>query len=306
MIIGSRPRRALVLALALVATPTPAFAQELEPGLYHAAPIGLNAATTSYTFSTGNILLDATLPIEGAHADLNTVGLGYVRTMGLFGRTAKVDLQTPIGWGTFDGYVGGVYRVRKPSGFADPRLRLAVNLIGAPALRRAEFAAKHRPGTILGVSLQVVAPLGQYDAERLINLGSNRWSFRPELGLSSARGRWFVEMATGAWLFTQNPHFYGDVTLSQEPLLFVKGDVIYTFKRNTWLAANYGVATGGETSTNGGAYKDLQTNHRMGATLALPVRGAFVFKATYTSGLTTRLGADFDSYGAALQYSWGK
>ena len=293
---------ATALALCLVAAPV--IAQELEPGLYHSSPIGLNAAIAGYSYSTGNILLDSSLPIEGAHAKIHNVNLGLIRSFSMFGKTAKVDVQVPIGFGHFEGYVAGVFRTREPTGPADPRVRVLLNVIGAPALSRAEFAS-YRPGTIVGVSLQAVAPLGRYDPERLINLGSNRWSFRPEVGLSRAQGRWFLELSSGAWLFTDNHEYYGGTTLEQSPLLFVKGDVMYLFRRGMWAAVNYGIATGGETTVDNGPTSEIQTNNRLGATFAYPLGRSFSMKIVYTSGLTTRIGADFDSYGAALQYSWG-
>ena len=279
-------------------------AQELEPGLYQNAPLGQNSVTANYTFSTGNVLFDASLPVEGAQADLHSVGLGYLRTVGLFGRSAKIDVQVPVAWGTFEGYLAGAYRTRSPSGLADPRIRLAVNLLGAPALDLPQFTS-YRQRTILGASLQIAAPLGQYDPTKLINLGANRWSFRPEVGLSHARGRWFLELIGGAWLFTENADYFGGSSLTQEPLYFVKTDVIYTIKRRLWASANYGLATGGETSVDGAPASNLQTNNRLGLTLALPVGRATSLKIIYTSGLTTRLGADFDSFGAGFQYGWG-
>ena len=292
------------LALGTILTASSAFAQELEPGLYHSSPIGVNVAAAQYIYATGNVLFDASLPVEGADAETHTLALSYVRTLGFFGRNAKLDIQAPLGTGTFEGYVDGVFHTREPEGVADPRFRLAVNLIGAPALRRQEFAA-YRQGTILGASLQIIVPLGQYDPERLINLSSNRWSFRPEMGLSRAQGRWFLEAVAGAWLFTDNDEYFGGTTLSQDPLLFVKGNVIRTFKRRSWISVNYGIASGGESSIDGAPPKGLQTNNRLAVTLAVPYGRSVFFKFTYTNGLSTSLGADFDSYGAGAQYSWG-
>ncbi|MGH9367727.1 MAG: transporter [Thermoanaerobaculia bacterium] len=278
-------------------------AQELEPGLYQNVPIGLNVAAVGYTFSTGNILFDSSVPIEGATAVVHTVGLGYVRTLALFGKTAKLDAQLPISSAKFEGFVEGEFRTRSPSGLADPRVRLTVNLLGAPALAPREFAG-YRQGTVLGVSFQMAVPLGQYDPARLINLGSNRWSFRPELGLSHAQGRWFLEAAAGGWFFTENTDYFGGRTLTQDPLYFAKTQVIYTFKRGLWLSLSYGWAKGGETRVEGVVSNTLQTNTRVGATLSLPAGRASSLKLVYTSGLTTRVGADFDSYGVTYQLTW--
>lgn len=304
MTAGTARSLAVAAALALCLAAAPALAQELEPGLYQSSPIGLNAAIAGYSYSSGNILLDASLPIEGAHARIHNVNLGLIRSLSLFGKTAKVDVQVPIGFANFEGYVAGELRTREPTGPADPRIRVLLNLVGAPALHRADFAS-YRPGTIVGVSFQAVAPLGRYDPERLINLGSNRWSFRPEVGVSRAQGRWFFELSSGAWLFTDNHEYYGGETLEQTPLLFVKGDLMYIFRRGMWAALNYGVANGGETTVDSGPKSEIQTNQRVGATFAYPLGRSLSAKVVYTSGLTTRIGADFDSYGASLQYSWG-
>ena len=291
-------------AIALSAWGGRAVAQELEPGFYQNAPLRMNSAVLGYTYSTGNILFDAALPVEGAHAKTNTVALGYLRTIGIFGRSAKVDVQVPIGWGDFEGYLAGVFRTRSPSGFADPRLRFSVNLFGAPALERKDFGSYH-PSTIVGMGAQVVLPLGQYDPARLINLGANRWAFRAEAGASHTRKRWFLDVVGGSWFFTENTDYYGGSTVSQQPLPFVKGDVLYTFRRGLWAALSYGVASGGKTSINGAPATNLQRNNRLAATFAYPLNPSTSFQLKYTSGLATRLGADFDSYGAVLQHTWG-
>jgi hypothetical protein len=282
----------------------PAVAQELEPGLYQNAPVAMNVVAVGYAYSNGNVLVDASLPLEDVTADLHGVGLGYVRTLGLGGLSAKLDAQLPVAWGSFEGLVAGEERVRSLSGLADPRIRLAVNLLGAPALTLPEFV-KYRQGTILGASFQVVVPLGQYDPERLINLGANRWAFRPEIAVAQAFRRWNFELAGGAWLFTENGEFFGGNSRTQEPMYFLKGNVVYSLRRGLWLSLSVGHAEGGETKVNGVTRNDLQSNNRVAATLALPTTRATSLKLTYTNGLSTRLGADFDSFGAAVQYTWG-
>jgi hypothetical protein len=279
--------------------------QELEPGLYQNAPVGLTAAVVGYGFSTGNVLIDASLPLEDVDAKIHTIALGYVRTLAVFKHSAKLDVQVPLAWSHFEGTVAGERRTRSPSGLADPRLRFMVNFVGAPALAGADYAG-YRQGTVVGAGIQVGVPLGQYDPARLINLGSNRWSFRPEIGLSRKQGRVFVEFATGAWLFTRNGEYFGGTTLEQDALYFVKGDLVYNFRRRgLWVSVNYGYASGGETTIGGVAKRNIQTNNRAGVTLALPAGRPGSVKLTYTNGLLTRLGADFDYFGVAYQRTWG-
>jgi hypothetical protein len=296
--------RAAMTAGLSIASVSGSRAQELEPGLYQNTPVGLNAAVLGYGFSTGNILLDSSLPLTDGSADIHTIATGYVRTLGVAGRAAKLDVQAPVCWGHFEGTVAGEHRTRSPSGLADPRVRFMVNFVGAPALVGRDFAG-YRQGTVFGAGLQVAVPLGQYDPTRLINLGSNRWSFRPEVGLSRRQARFFFELAGGAWLFTRNGDYFGATTLDQSPLYFAKANVIYNFRRRgLWLSLNYGRATGGETTVGGVAKGDLQTNDRAGITLSLPAGRAGSVKLVYTNGLTTRLGADFDSWNVLYQRSW--
>jgi hypothetical protein len=287
-----------------LAPPEPS-AQELEPRLYQNAPVGLNAILLSYGFSTGNILFDtATLPVEDATGDVHLISMGYLRTFALFGRSSKLDVVLPFSSADFQGFLDGEFRTRTPTGFGDPRFRLAVNLTGSPALGGKDFA-DYRQKTIVGTSLQVVAPLGQYDSTKLLNLGSNRWSFRPEVAVCRAVRRWFLELAVGAWLFTGNDNFFGGSTLEQNAMYFVKGDVIYNFRPGLWLSFNLGLANGGETTVDSRFQANLQRNSRLGSTLSIPLAPRNSLKVVYTSGLTTRLGADFDSISLVYQYTWG-
>jgi hypothetical protein len=297
--------RLTIAAWALVGAPPFVFAQELEPGLYQNAPINFNLAAANILFSRGNVLFDSALPIEDATADLQAFVLGYVRTLSVAGKAAKIDVQVPMSWAHFTGLVSGDVRTRSPTGLADPRVRLAVNIVGSPALALPEFA-RYRQRTIVGLALQVVAPLGQYDPDRLINIGSNRWSFRPEVGVSRALGRLTLEFAAGAWLFTANDDFFGGKELTQRPLYFAKGAAIWSFRGGRWVALNYGRATGGQTSVDAGPSSPLQENDRIAATFLMPMRRTQALRLTYTSGILTRLGADFETVGVGYQFSWAR
>jgi len=306
--VGERVLRAvsmpfLAVALLLVACASSA-AQELEPGSYQNVPTGVNVAAASVVISRGNVLTDASLPVEGARAEVEVLGLGYVRTLGVLGRAAKFDVQIPVTWARFSGVVAGEPRTQSPRGLGDPRVRLSVNLLGSPALTPPEFA-KYRQRAILGVSLQVVSPLGQYDDDRYVNLGSNRWSFRPEMGASWGHGRLILEGAAGAWLFTDNGNYVGG-TQEQSPLYFAKANAIVTFRRGIWGSISYGRATGGRTRVDGVETNSLQTNDRLGTTFLIPITRRVAMRVVYTSGLSTRFGADFDSLSIGTQYTWFK
>jgi len=292
----------LALALAL-STAVAGHAQELEPRAYSASPAGTNFAIVSYAHASGDVLFDPSLEVTDAQARIDTLMAGYVRTFGLLGRSASLGALLPYVQGSLSGALSGaptrVYR----SGFGDARLRLALNMLGGPALTPEEFATREAT-TTLGASLSVVAPTGQYGSSRLINIGSNRWAFKPELGLSHPIGNWFVEATAGVWLFTDNTDFFGGNTRSQDPLAAYQLHAGYTFRPGLWIAADATYYTGGETSVNGTGRQDLQENSRYGLTLSIPFNARWSAKLAWATGLTTRIGGNFQTAFLALQYRW--
>jgi len=178
-----------------------------------------------------------------------------------------------------------------------------MNLLGGPALTREAFAIR-TPTTTLGASFSVVAPFGQYDASRLINIGSNRWAFKPEVGLSQPIGNVFLEACTGVWLFTDNTDFFGGKRRGQDPLWTFQLHGGYTFRPALWLAGNATYYTGGQTRVNGVAKQDRQANSRYGLTLSVPLWKNVSAKLAWSTGFTTRTGGDFDTFAVAVQYLW--
>jgi hypothetical protein len=290
----------LVASLALGAN---AAAQELEPRAYSPNPTGANFVLLAYVHSTGDVVFDPAVPITNVSAGINATALFYGRTFGLFGRSASAAVQLPYVWGTIDGDVFEERRSVYRSGLADLRLRLTTNLLGGPALAPREFAQR-RPRTTLGASVVVVAPTGQYDPAKLINVGTNRWSFKPELGLSYPAGRWFVELYGGAWLFTDNDDFFRGSRREQQPLASFQTHVSYVFRPRLWLAGDATFYTGGRTTVDGVEKADLQRNSRFGLTLAVPVKRRSALKISWARGLMTRVGGDFDTLAVGYQFLW--
>jgi hypothetical protein len=278
-------------------------AQELTPRAYAPMPTGGNIAMLSYGRSSGGVLFDPSLPVEDVQATIHSGALLYGHSLALFGRSANAVIALPYAWGEMDGLLAGEYQRITRSGLADLRGQLTVNVLGGPALTPREFASQH-PTTILGLSLAVVAPSGQYDPAKLINIGSNRWSFKPEVGFSRTKGRWYLELYGGVWVFTDNGDFFGGSIREQDPIGTFQAHVSYTFKPRLWLAGDATFYTGGRTTVDGLAKADLQRNSRLGVTLALPLGRRSAFKVAWATGFTTRIGADFDSLGVAFQTVW--
>jgi hypothetical protein len=290
--------------IATVLTVANAKAQDAEPRSYTNTPVGLNFLIAGYLYSEGKIAFDPSSSITDAQFRSQTGVLAYVRSLDVWGKSAKFDVILPYSSFSAHGVVDGQPRTREMSGLGDPRFRFSINLFGAPALSVKEFA-NYRQDLIVGVSLQVSAPLGQYDDSKLLNLGNNRWSFRPELGMSKAWGSWTVEVAPSVTFFTDNTDFFNGSTFAQAPIYLVRGNIIYNFESGAWVSLDGAYFTGGRTTLNGVRGNNEQTNTRAGLTLALPVDRYNSIKFNASTGITTRTGSEFGVFGVAWQYRWG-
>ena len=281
-----------------------AWAQSMEPRTYSNAPVGMNFLISGYAYQQGDVLLDPSLPLQDVKATAHTAILAFSRSLDVWGNSGKINLLAPYAWLSATGKLNEEGRSRNISGFADPGVSFAVNLYGAPALSFEEFKS-YRQNTIVGVSLLTTIPVGQYDSDKLVNVGTNRWSFKPEVGISQTLGRWTFEFAGAAIFFTENDEFLGDKSRKQEPIYSFQGHLIYNFPRGIWAALNATYYTGGRTSIDGVKGDDLQRNWRFGATLTVPINIHNSVKFYANTGVMTRVGGDFDLVGVAWQYRWG-
>jgi hypothetical protein len=281
-----------------------AYAQNLEPRAYANTPIGLNFLIAGYSYLTGGVATDPALPLENAHLQIHSAVLAYARSLDVWGTSGKIDAIVPYAWLSGSADVMGQPREREVSGFADPRFRFSVNLYGAPALSLQEFAS-YRQDLIIGASLQVSAPLGQYNADKLVNIGTNRWSFKPELGISKAWGPLTLELTTGVTIYADNHDFLDGKTRAQAPIYSVQGHMIYNVRPAIWVALDGTYYTGGRTTVDGVEGDDLQKNTRLGATVALSVNRYNSIKLYGSTGVSTRTGSDFNALGIFWQYRWG-
>jgi len=295
---------AVLACWALAGAAFPAGAQDIEPRAYSNAPVGVNFLIAGYAQTRGGLSFDSALPASNPDLTTSSAVVAYVRVLDIAGKSAKFDVVAPVtdlsGSVEFD----GEQLRRDISGLADPKFRLSVNFLGAPALSLKEFAGFEQD-LIVGASLQVSAPAGQYDGSRIVNLGTNRWSFKPELGVSKALGRLTLEGTAAVTLFTDNDDFYQGKSRSQDPLYSLQAHVIYSFRSGVWGALDANYFAGGRTTVDDELRNDLQQNWRVGATLAFPVNVRNSVKLYGSSGVSARTGNSFDLLGIAWQYRWG-
>lgn len=280
------------------------FAQELEPRGLTNVPVGMNFALAGYGYAQGNILLDPAVPIEDLNGKVHTIIGAYVHAINLFGLSGKVDIVAPYAIGNWDGKLTGIDTTTARSGMGDLRFRLSFNFFGAPALKKSEFA-DYKPENISGLSLQVTAPTGQYYPDRLINLGSNRWVFRPQWGFARYINKWILETYVSTWIFTRNADFYGGNELKQNNLYAIKFHAIRSLKRGMWMAFNAGYAFGGGTFINGEEKDTRISTFRFGFTYSLPLGMHHSLRFTGISAIRLEKGSDFDALFVSYVYRWG-
>jgi len=300
---GSGRRLAFGAAAVLFGATASASAQQLEPRAYAPSPVGVNILGAPYVYQWGSVITDPSLPVQNVDAKVDAVAPFYNRTFSFFGRSASALVAMPWVWAKVSGDVGEERRSISRSGQGDLQLRLASNILGGPALTPREFA-REAPATTLGASLTVLMPTGQYDPSKLINIGSNRWAFKPELGLVHPIGKWTLEAYVGGWFFTVNDDFFGGHRRAQDPILALQAHVIYTFLPGLWLSVDGTWYSGGDTIVDGVSQFDRQQNSRIGATAAVPLGHGHMLKVAWAKGASVRIGQDFSAVGLTYQYRW--
>jgi hypothetical protein len=300
--------RSLLCACMALCCGHAARAQTLAPRAYIITPVQGNAITFSWSFFDGGVNLNGAIPVTGATGTYSVPALSYYHSFSLFGRSANITGLLPYGVGTFQGSVLGTQRHIYRSGLLDLGLRFSVNLKGGPAMGAPEFV-KWKQKTLLGASLTVVAPTGQYDPNHLVNWGINRWAFRPELGYSRRWGNWLLDAYGGAWFFTTNSAFYSvpnPLPQTERPIGSFESHVSYDFKQlSCWVSLDGNLWFGGTTSLNGIPNSQTrQASQRIGGTVALPLAKHQTIKISYSNGTYIRFGGNYQSVSVAWQYSW--
>ena len=287
-------------------------AQDLAPRAYVITPLHANVITLTWAYYDGNINYNGALPISGATGTYGVPIFSYYHSFGFFGRSANIVASLPYGVGNFQGTAFGAEQHLYRSGLLDSVFRISVNLKGGPAMPPQKFI-KWKQKVLLGASLKVMAPTGQYDPTKLINWGTNRWSFKPEFGYSQRwSGKWVLDGYVGVWFFTTNSDFWsrnmyfaGTRSQSQSPIGALEGHLSYDFKPRLWASLDGNFWFGGKTAVNGVQNPlSQEANSRIGGTVAIPITKHQSLKFSYSTGTYIRFGGNYQNVSAAWQYSW--
>ena len=291
----------LVACVIAIVFPAISPAQELTPRAYWPAPKGTKVLVLGYQYQSGDVVTDPSLPVTGVDSTIHAGAVAYQQTFSVLGRTSNLQLQLPFVDGTTTGDVENEARRRNVSGVGDFMITWSFNFVGAPTMDAAEFQKLRRnPRPILAGSIRLVAPTGEYEADKLINIGTNRWVIRGRLGyMLPLNEKWLAELSAAVWFFQDNDDFLG-TTRKQDPIGAFDLSIVRRFRPGFWASLDLNYYLGGRTTVDGAPSADFQRNSRFGLTLVYPLKRRHAVKFAVSTGVVTESGGDFQTI--ALNY----
>jgi len=275
------------------------FAQDLEPRRWTPMPLGIHVIGAGYGYTDGDIFLDPLLQAEDVTVKVNTFAILYVQPFKLGNKLARLDALIPYNVSRWDGFLAGVPATVKRNGFSDPRLRLSVNLIGPKAMgpkEMKEYLSEHPVSTTVGVSLSITLPLGQYFEDKILNLGQNRFIFRPQVGMVHNWRNWSYELTGSVYIFTNNPDFNNGALKKQDPIFAIQTHLIRRFKHKIWASVSVGYGLGGQSIVNRLPNDDERGDFLGALSFGFPIVKNQALKIAYLQSRTTKdIGLDLNT-----------
>jgi len=297
--------RRLLAILAAALLSSTASAQEVTPRAYWPAPKGTQVLSLGVAYTDGDIVPDPSLPIVGFDSDITSAVVGYLRTIELFGRTANVIVEVPYANGTTGAENLDVGRIERDyKGVGDISTTLQINLMGAPSMDAAGFAAlRENPRPIVGASIKVVAPTGKYNENRIINVGANRWAAKAEVGaMIPLTPKWLLELESGVWFFEDNDDFFRGFNRQQDPIYSVSAHLVRRFSPGFWVSLDATGYRGGRTTLENRRLDDLQRDSKVGLTGVFPFAKGKAVRVSYTMGSVNDSDERFSIYTLSYQH----
>jgi hypothetical protein len=296
----------LSFVLAIFGLPKQMHAQFTDPRTYDNAPVGVNQFELDYAYAHSDASIDTSIIVAGAKFNLNVGVIDYTRYFGFLRRLAWVEVSVPVAG--LSGSITGTNISGSATGAGDSSYQAAMLLKGGPALSETQFAT-YKPTTTVGVSLTVTAPTGLYHSNKLLNLGSDRWSFKPEIALSHPFGReqkWEFDAYANAYFFTDNTSYRGVEVLRQEALPGLEGHLSYSFNNNLWASFDTRYSLRGNTLVNDADQGSAQQNFTVGSELNVSLNSHSTFVFEFAKPIVHINGPTYTGFAVKYSYTWGK
>ena len=258
------------------------------PRMYWNAPVGTNILQAYFwTVSGNNISPENTQPQPGFDTDINIGILGYNRIIDIAGHSA---IATAVITG---GKVSGSLlntKLRSSSGLGDLYIQGVINLFGAPALS-AEAFGTYKQDTVLSLLVGVTAPTGDYENNRALNMGANRWNVRIGLPFMYTLGDWIpgeittLEILPSVWFYGDNDNSFGS-NLEQDAMYTLEAHITRDITASTFVSLDYFVQRVGDSFTDGLPSGFANTSDSLGLTLGYMLNAQTQFQLRYASTLS--------------------
>ena|SRR5215467_2441314 len=291
-------------AFALLCSPHSASAQFNDARAYDNTPVGTNQLELSYAHVHSNASLDPSLPIAGASLNLNQGIIDYTRYFGLFHRLAWVEAGVPLAG--LSGSVEGTNVQGATNGAGDSSYQFAILLKGGPALTVKEFD-NYNPTTSLGLSVTITSPTGAYQSTKILDVGSNRWSFKPEVALNHPFGadrKWEFDIYGNVFFYTDNTSYRGNEILRQEALPGVEGHISYSFNDRVWISLDTRYSFRATTVLDGVSQNNAQRNFILGSELNISLSPQNSLTLEFGKALVHQNGPAATGFSVKYDYTW--
>jgi hypothetical protein len=297
-------KRPVILCVALAALHSHACAQFTDPRTYENAPVGINQLELAYAYVRSNTSIDTSFVVSGAKLNLNQGLVDYTHYFAFLHRMAWVEASVPIA--NLSGSITGTDIAGSTTGAGDSGYTAALLLKGGPALSPEQFA-NAKTITSIGLSLSITAPTGQYDRNKILNLGSDRWSFKPEFAISKPFGpeqHWVFDAYANSYFYTDNGSYRGAQVLRQQALLGLEGHISYTFNNSVWASLDTRYSFGGDTIVSGINQANRQQNFIFGSELAVSPNSRNSFTFEFARPAVHENGPSLVGFMVRYDYTW--
>jgi hypothetical protein len=246
----------------------------------------------------------------GGDVDATLALAGYARTFSLLDRAAMAAILLPMGRISGDVTVAGKTFNQSASGFGDPMLEFKINVLGPPAQKNIPDVLRYEPGFSVNLLADLALPIGEYDSDKPLNLGQNRWYGRVGAPIVWQLGPWVpgrrttLEFLPALWLFGDNDNFVGQ-TKKTDPLFQLDAHLTRDLTERFWGAIDGTWYYGGKASINGVAGEKLN-NLGLGLTLGYQINDNLNLTVGYMSTLNDSAPGDLqmDKFMVSLVYGW--
>ena len=240
-----------------------AFSQDVEPRRWTPIPLGTHILGVGYSYTSGDVFFDPLLQAEDVKIKAHSLVVNFAQPIKIGNKLGSINVLLPFSTADWDGFLSGVPTGINRTGFADPILRASLILAGPPAGNAQEirqYRLDNPTYTSFGISLAITFPLGEYFEDKLINLGNNRYVFRPQVGMIHYWGEWSFELTGSVFLYTRNPDFFNDAERDQRPTFAMQSHLVKQFRKGAWLSLGAGYGLGGESVINRQPNGDYRSN----------------------------------------------